>query len=182
MLLFFFLLGEATSFNCYCHTFFFSKRKIIWRGNQVLLSCVVFLCVRLATRVMAILVDDKPMQIKRRESVLVSWISRGKLYFIYICKYMKFSYRFYSVLLNKHFVFEETLALCALFKGWKINRANILMGSQWWGPIQFCLPHKMTGTAWLPAYPKMTIVMIVYNTTTTHCHPLFFSKPIFVGS
>jgi hypothetical protein len=113
----FFLLGEATSFNCYCHTFFFSKRKIIWRGNQVLLSCVVFLCVRLATRVMAILVDDKPMQIKRRESVLVSWISRGKLYFIYICKYMKFSYRFYSVLLNKHFVFEETLALCALFKG-----------------------------------------------------------------
>jgi hypothetical protein len=29
----------------------------------------------------------------------------------------------------------------------------------------------MTGTAWLAAYPKMAIVMIVYNTTTTHCPP-----------
>ena len=38
---FFFLLGEAIPFGCYCHTFFWKGKR--GEGNQMLLSCM--LCV-----------------------------------------------------------------------------------------------------------------------------------------
>jgi hypothetical protein len=74
----FFLLGEATSFSCYCVTLFFSKRGINWRPGK---PSVTFLRCGLVCQASNkghgnILVDDKPMQIKRESGLSILFFKR----------------------------------------------------------------------------------------------------------